>query len=107
MSSPAFEIRSLKRVFNSSTELFCCRIDFKCRIAVVLLPGLAKLVFRALAKLAHCWNYHLVILMTTHVAGTCIQLPPFPNPPHPFPICTVLLMISHACLVSDSADSCI
>src|SRR6266545_2591247 len=55
----------------------------------------------------HCWNYHLVILMTTHVAGTCIQLPPFPNPPHPFPICTVLLMISHACLVSDSADSCI
>src|SRR6266545_4801086 len=33
MSSPAFEIRSLKRVFNSSTEPFCCQIDFNCHIS--------------------------------------------------------------------------
>src|SRR6266542_3530663 len=48
-----FEMRRQNRVFNSSTEPFPCRMFLSERMAAVLFPGSAKLVFNLFAKLVH------------------------------------------------------
>src|SRR6266511_50497 len=53
-----------------------------------------------LSQLAqHCWNYHLVILLTTRAASTSIQLLPFPKSPSLSSICYALSSFSYVCLV--------
>ncbi len=46
-----------------------------------------------------CWNYHLVMLLTTRAASTSIQLLPFPKSPSLSSICYALSSFSYVCLV--------
>src|SRR6266511_4333254 len=51
------------------------------------------------AVVRSCWNYHLVILLTTRAASTSIQLLPFPKSPSLSSICYALSSFSYVCLV--------